>query len=523
MRVWGFPGRPMRWAGETGRSGRVIVIPMLRFFLTYLFFLGGLLLGELTQEETLQACRRHLASSEASERREAVLVLSKYEDPEVPGLLAQALGDRDASVRMAALVSLAENPAYVRQESAGVLACLQDSEVEIRRLASSLLPSCLGIHVSGRVTVAPGARVTSGSGQGEEGEAFLALALGDEDREVRKNALKATPFFAGSLPLAVVSPFLQEESPEEIALAVPLVVRANAPVSQRLAALRPLLSHPSPELRELLAKMLGEMPASWPVLEELSRDDVASVRGEALLSWCRLAPEEQRGALAEEVGEFLESREGAGISATLLRRLLHALEEFSPEGAEAAVASLLAREFPQESREELWLQVLRHPEWQKTLAISTVADALATQGNVPSLRRVLLSLLRKKAGEMTREDLRRLQRSPQVEARQCVLELLRSLPRELREEAVMGALLDEDISLRAKALEVLSSLRPEGWEELLVATLDDPSPVLQMAAAQGLSRSGTLFPASREALSRWLPQCPEGELKKRLTQRLQRK
>ncbi len=490
---------------------------MLRFLSLLLFALClGLQGAELSPRETVQACRRRLESPQASERREAVLILGKYSLPEVSELLGGSLEDADGAVRLAALVSLSENPLFLRQQSFRVRRLLRDPEVQVRRLASSLLSACLEEGPFAGEPPAPG----------EPGElsSLLADALADEDGEVRRNVLKATPFFHGSLPLASLAPFLDAPSLEVLSLAIPLVVRAEDAPSLRLAALSPLLEHPSPAIRELLARRLGELPGSEAALERLSRDASLSVRGEALLSRCRLASPQEGGALQEEVLALLSpSPGGESLSPEMLRRLLFALEGLSPQAAKEAVLARLGEERETGRLETLWMQVLRHQGWQKEVPLDLLVGAMAAHGGEPRLRSLLLSLLRKRAGEMGPGQLAALQGSPSPEARRSVLDLLRFLPASLGEEALMGCLTDEEVSLRARALEVLSSLRPLGWEELLAATLEDPEPSLQVTAAQGLARAGRLPPQVREAVALWLPQCPDPALGERLRKCLERR
>lgn len=473
--------------------------------------------AENTPQETLRECRQRLASPDAGIRRDAVLVVGKYDLPEVPALLAERLSDEDAGVRHCALVALSEKPAWLRENASAVLGLLRDPEVQNRRLASSLLAPCLGVFVSGRVHLAPSARISAGA---SADPALLENALVDSDEQVRANVLKALPYYGGRLAFDAVAPFLAADQPRELqALAIPLAVRAscNAP-RRRLQALAPFAKSPAAEIRALLATVLWECPGAAELLQTLSRDSDPRVRVAALLSRAKTAAPQEVEALSSEIAAALKEE---GVSDDDFSRLLDALWGLSPDAWWNALQTLLPDEsLPLPFQAELWTQAVRHRGHTDGLSPNLVTRAfLRLEGNRRA-RQVLFSLLRQRAPRLTAEELALLQASPRSGCRQAALDLVRQLPEALRAPVLEEALLDEDLSLRKRALELLPVIHPDGWEELLLATLDDPDPTLQNTAAKGLLRSRRKDPEFRDALQRWLSKCTDDSLSEQIQARL---
>ncbi len=479
---------------------------------------SAVLPAENTPQETLRECRQRLASPDAGIRLDAVLVVGKYDFPEVSALLAERLSDEDAGVRHCALVALSEKHAWLRENAPAVLGLLRDPDVQNRRLASSLVAPCLGVFVSGRVNLAPSARISTGA---SADPALLESALADPDEQVRANVLKALPYYGGRLAFDAVAPFLAAGQPRELqALAMPLAVRAscNAP-QRRLQALAPFAMSSSAEIRALLATVLWECPGAAELLQTLSRDSDSRVRVAALLSRAKIAAPQDAEALSSEIATALKDE---GISDDDFSRLLDALWSLSPDAWWETLQPLLSDEsLPLSFQAELWTQAVRHRGCTEGLSPRLVTQAfLRLEGNRRA-RQVLFSLLRQRAPQLTAEELALLQASPRSGCRQAALDLIRQLPEELRTPVLEEALLDEELSLRKRALELLPSIHPEGWEELLLATLDDSDPTLQNIAAKGLLRSRRKDPEFRDALQRWLPKCTDASLAEQIQRSLQ--
>lgn len=475
-------------------------------FLWVIFFFSCVVFGvQKSVQETIAECRKELsASSPAENRRAAVLVLGKYDAAEVTGLLKSCLKDSDVEVRRSALVALAEKPARLMLLGDALLECLADEDVHVRRLASSLLPDSHGVvrrvHEDTR-------RVTE----------LLERGLRDSDEEVRRNVLLAAKYFPESVEREALEPFLSNDSPEMVAQAISLAVRAPEEEGRALLELlAPLAKHPSEEVRRTLAEALSDVPEAFPLLAKLSLDAAAAVRAQALISrGVRQFPEDT--AFEADVLAELSKGESQELPA---ERLLGILFSSSPEAAWNFVREGLSAEASPRRQENAWTQVLRRKEWQELLTVPELCEAMTRLADQSRIRITLTTLLRKHAAELTPEQLRQLQESPLAACRKAVLDLCRSLPKNRQGDILMEALMDDDDAIRLQAVTMFSSVRPENWTAILLATLEDPNPVLQKAAAQGLSRVATSQEPVRIALIAWLPQCQDTELKARLERQL---
>ncbi|GEM_PF-4602343 len=468
--------------------------------------------------ETLDQCKAELqAEMPVETRRSAVMVLGKYDTPEVTKILGGCLSDKDVEVRRSALAALAEKPERLRAQAPAILNCMKDEDVHIRRYASSLISDCIGISIRGSVQLSPGSRITTGASKSITNAAeLLAHGLQDEDAEVRRNVLQGAQYFDVALPQKVVLPLLKDPSDQVVAQAISLAVRSEGDANTLLEACKPLLRHPNPQIRLTLANALAYCPDATELLLALSRDENQKVRYQALLSRARASSSGDDGL----VSEILNALSAGALASSEGERMLSLLADFQPESAWQFVRGVLEDDSNAALQETAWMQVVRHREWQERLELYQIVGAFCKFSDNSRIRMMLLSLLRKRAKELTAGELSRLQSSPLVSCRKVVFDLLRNLPSELQSEALTEALLDEDNSLRLQAVNQFSSLRPQGWEEILIATLEDPDAALQHAAAKGLMRDAKHNPEIKAALSAWLPKCADESLRTQIQNRL---
>lgn len=483
----------------------------MRILLAILFLLPLCFFAQQSVVETIAQCKEDLKVDAPLEtRRSAVLVLGKYDTPEVTAILGRCLSDDDVEIRRSALAALAEDPLRLRAQAPVVLNCLLDDDVHIRRYASSLIPDCLGIVIRGAVRLGPGSRIITSASKGiPNASELLVHGLQDADPEVRRNVLQGAQYFDVSLPQEVVLPLLKDPSDEVVSMAISLSVNAVGDSTVFLENYKALLRHPNPQIRLTLASALAGRADALGILQKLSHDEVPKVRHQALQSRARIFSLEDEG-LVDEIASALAD---SALVSEDGERLLSVLADVDSERAWQFIHGVLSGDGNSAMQESAWLQVVRHREWQESLELPLIVDALCQYSDNSRIRAMLLALLRKRTSELTSAEILRLQSSPLPSCRKIVFDLLRNLPAELQSEALMEALLDDDSALRLQAVNQFSSIRPQGWEAILIATLEDTDSALQHAAARGLLRGVTRNPEVKKALQDWLPQCTDASLR----------
>ncbi|MBR6471527.1 MAG: hypothetical protein IKS83_07000 [Victivallales bacterium] len=460
--------------------------------------------SNVSPETTLEQCRRELQPDSPLElRRRASLVVGKYLVPEASVLLGQCLKDEDAVVRRNALVSVGEEPFHLFRNQTGVLECLQDSDVNIRRLASSLMTQVLASSAGSR-----GSRPRLHGRLAE----LLNDALADEDAAVRRNVLVAVQDYGDFLQGKVVAALLKDSSAEVAVLAIRPYLMSDATPEAMLQTLLPLANHPDDAVRMALAAALAARPNSQ--LEKLylalSADDVAEVRGYALTMLLAVNPNDHKtlmlaGQLLLDEQAPLESR----------RRILRGVR-FLPEAEFwALMEPLLAVNQPTALREDAWRAIDTAVGVPEHLPMDRLAHEVIVEPDAV-VRRIQLSLLRRHWGTVKLEALTALQTSSYEDVRRAVFSLDAALPNEQRGELTLNGLLDESEAVRLEAIRRLCTLRPADWKQLLCDSLEDPSNVIAAAAAQGLlpfAKSDSVIAA---ALHDYLPRCADAGLRQQL-------
>lgn len=459
---------------------------------------------------TLEQCRAELQADQPVElRRRAVLVAGKYLVPAASELLGQCLLDPDAVVRRNALVSIGEEAFHLRANRVGVLQCLRDDDVNIRRLASSLLDEVLrGLRV---VRPEQAAELPP-----EQVAAFLNAALADEDAEVRRNVLATLQDVPVALSGAALAPFLEESASSTVILAITPYLMSDADAAAKCAALRPLASRPEREVRLALAEALAASapsPEFEALFRTLAQDELPEVRSCALAALLPMAPADD--TLVAAVRQLLTD---AGVAAESRVRLVEALRGFPPQRAWALLGPLLDRSQPEPVRLAVWQQLLFRKELQEELATGRLLGDFAGESSA-ALRRIQLSVLRRRQDALSSDDLARLQESAFADVRRSALSLSGKLSEDERIELIFSALLDEDESVRLEAVRLVASLRPPEWKQLLCDSLEESGEVAS-AAARGLLPVAKSDAQVAAALRRYLPRCRDASLRRQLQERV---
>ena len=476
-----------------------------------LLLIGGRLMSApvATTAATLAQCREELQPDQPVElRRRATLVVGKYLTAEASGLLAQCLQDEDAVVRRNALVSIGEEQFHLRQNRDGVFKCLRDKEVNIRRLASSLLDEVLVV-----TTPVPKEALS------EEKEQLISdinAALADEDAEVRRNVLAALQYTSLSLDGGVLTPFLQETSTATVILAITPYLMSDAELEEKCAVLMPLATRPEREIRLALAEALENMvsPTLLPLFQTLAKDELPEVRCCALFALLGLTPDD--ASLWQAIQHLLVDD---AVPAESRVRLLEGLRGFPPEQSWPVLEPLLMRSQPERLRLTAWQILLPRKELQESLPTNQLIREFLAEP-APTIRRIQLSILRRRQAELTADDLAKLQSGGFADVRRAALSLSAGFSLEQRMEFLFNALLDEDDSVRGEAVRLVASLRPPEWKQILCDSLDDHSASIAVAAARGLLPVVGNDNAVADALKKYLPRCQDAALRRQLVERL---
>lgn len=451
----------------------------------------------------LAQCREELSADQPVElRRRASLLVGKYLVPEASLLLGQCLQDEDAVVRRNALVSIGEETFHLRNNVDGVLGCLMDPEVNIRRLASSLLKNSL---------------MFMGVPKGGYTAELLNDALADEDAEVRRNVLIAVQGYGELLKGEVLESLLKDSAPSTVILAIRPYLMSDAAPERLLEALLPLASHPDQAVRLALAETLAARPLAQlkQLYWTLAQDEQPAIRGNALALLLKVFPEEQE---VLDGAKSLLMDEQAPLAARLA--ILNAARGLPGDLCWTMMEPMLDGAQAVPLREAAWRCMKDFPGMSRHLPVDRLVREVVEEGN-ESVRRIQVQLLRQQRGALDFEALEALQGSIHEDVRLAVFSLDAALPKEQRDELTVNGLLDDSESVRLEAIRRLGTLHPPQWKQLLCDSLEDPSAVIAAAAARGLLAWAKRDSVVTEALVNYLPHCEDLDLRRRLQERLQ--
>ena len=432
-----------------------------------------------TEEQTISRCLEDIRSGELARRRRAAMVIGKYSTPVAIEAVLLCLKDSDAQVRQSALVSLTEDRTMPVEARMPVLRLLKDENVHIRRLASSVLPDCMGVKLRGRFSMTGNVRIRAGATHSQEDldemRALVNGALTDEDASVRMNVLNASFCYPFALERTSLVPFFKEESD----LLRLLAARAYfSPENEGKASedvLAALAQDKSPQVRLELAKgVLTLLNEAEPVLVKLASDADNAV------------------ALAAIEG-CAKSRIPAGMELISV-----ALDDarFS-EGEKASLCRFLR--FYGENARPVLDKAMSSGGIPGSQAMSMILGGgfglvpieLAVRGiasNAIYVRRSALMYLRRHGAELQDAALQSMLNSPYADVRLALVDLLRTRGKSaVRDELAKDLCADDEMRVRNGALRLLSSIRPEGWIDILILALQvEESRDLREAAAISL-------------------------------------
>jgi len=460
-----------------------------------------------SEEDTVRRCLEDLQSQDAAVRRRGALVVGKYDVPEAREALARCLDDEDAQVRRSALVSLAEGHNLSEAVKLPVMRRLADTDVEVRRLASSLLPECLG--AMRRIMPVP-------FGLGEvprtkeqkpavdeqaEIKALIAGGLKDEDASVCQNVLRALRYYPQPVDRKLLERFLEGDSAEHILLALVAYARCQGDETERVAMVAPLVRRPEATVRGNLVRFLDTIQGeeALPVLRQLAEDGDDKVALSALRQLARRK--------VPEVFEKIKGRLFDGNSSLEERRqMLFCLTGYGPDALLPVCRQLLESKETPVALQAAALQMLGTREMQDKVKVTEILSLL----NHPDtrMRRAVMGLMHSRQQELSQDNLRDFEKTPYPDVRESLLRWSnKQKPWQL--DLARQYCVDDSAAVRLLALTVLFRERDDGWEEMAVAALEDDSTEIQMLAITQLMRMARVAPATLEAVEDYRQRCQD--------------
>ena len=467
------------------------------------------------EDTTVRRCLEDLASESAEVRRRGALVVGKYDVPEARAALLRCLEDNDAQVRRSALVSLGENRFLPTEVKLPVMRRLSDADVEVRRLASSMLRECLGGNrAQQRILPIPQAnrppvRMTHAKDaapsteaetkQEEEIKSLLTRGLEDSDASVRQNVLRALRYYPHPVDRRLLEGALRDDSAELCLLALQEYSRCEGEEDERVGVIAPLARRPEATVRSSLLRFLDTInsPAAVPVLWQLAEDSDDKIVLSALRQLARRQDNEAREKLTAMLRDTKRTPEER-------RQILHCLTSYGVEYVLSVCRELLADKETPAVLQAAALQLFSAIEFQDKVEVAEILPFL----NSPDarLRRAALSCLQVRRQKLTREHLRDFEKTAYHEVREAMLKWSKAEP-VWQLELARQYCVDDNAAVRKEALTILLRLHDDGWEEMAAAALEDESQEIQILAITQLLGMPKVSVETIEAVEEYRQRC----------------
>lgn len=457
-------------------------------------------------QETVDRALRDLESEDSQVRRDAVMVLGKYPAPQARAGVRQGLEDTTSEVRLAALVSLFENPRFYSDETAEkVIRLVGDSDASIRRIASNSLPMVLSGF---SLRFLPGSTSPVRS-YPDDVEAILQDAFQDEDVTVRRNMVSHMQNLGISLPDETLIALLHDPD-REVAIQSLRFVRSQLPPQKFAEEARFLSEHSDRLFRVELTRTLAShhLPAAREALEILSEDADGEVAVEAALALF------QQERSLERYDRLVDEIETQTPPQATLRRVIRAASSLGNQGKPYLDAWL------DHSSPEVRLEVLPLylPRFSEGLDAAFFVELL--RDSSPEVRDYVLDFLQRNPQSTEPDILQALSANPYDEVRKAAAGFSTFIPLPEAEDILLELMLDDVTNVRMAALREIGNRRISGWEEILGFSLYDPDLSIQATALEGLFR--TVTPETLSLLRAFAEDRPGSSLHPRIETHLER-
>jgi len=447
-----------------------------------------------TEAETIAKCLEDLKSPQVEQRRRAALVIGKYTTPQAQQALLACLQDPDRDVRQSALVSLTEGNTLPQAAKPWIFRLLKDSDVHIRRLASSLLPDAIGVSMT-NVSFSPNVRIkASGNRTPEENQEALACmeaALADSDLSVRRNVLRASRFFPGSFSAQALEPFFDNEDNELRCLALLAYESAHVDGATRSEKISRLVKDPFPQVRLILVSLATVCGNDGlPLLRQLMEDGDSNVRLEAIKQYVQTLQPDSLPVLQQALFNPTIPEKQRAL-------LVHLLLYFK-ENAEPILTKLLDDPSPAIQAEALRLMASGR---NGNLSVDFCLRKLSSDN--ADVRRQCLLTIQRQLMNPSPEQIKQLVSQPYSDVRLAAIQSL--LPRlkdkQAMEPFLLDACTDDFPAVRASAVRQVVMRRITGWEEILAAAAEDEAQEVR-SIAERFKRIPSMSPNQNRTLPR---------------------
>ena len=441
-----------------------------------------------SQSETIIRAGKDLRHVDVGRRVGAAKLLGKYPGSQSSFLLVGALDDKSPLVRRSVMVSLAEHasngyPLYDKSLVEKVYSKLSDSDVEVRREVSTMIPRLVsGMRRSGVEVVEINGRRIFRSVPPKIRADLLQItqkAFLDSDAIVRQNVLKYHIYLGVPLPVSTLVKLLGD-SDLGVLLAALDRITSNAGRSEVVDRIEELSRHPDRGIRLKIvsvARDANRFHARYrSILRAMMKDQDSQVLSMAAVELARFG-ESIPSSTVQQIKQYLLGVEGMSTQVTTI---LYAISAMGSDG----IGVYAALTDHSSSR-------IRKVSWQRYLSLSSGWNKPrlwipATKDRDKGVREAVLTMLRGRPITLNSDEMASLVNSKYADVRIFAAQLLLSVNKSVLGEFSFDLLIDENSIVRSTTIRAMGSRKVNGWVKVMTRSLLDDDFVIQQAAMEAL-------------------------------------
>ena len=441
-----------------------------------------------SEEKTIERAQEGLKSTEVGSRVGAAKLLGKYRSIKTSILLISALDDESALVRRAAMVSIAEHasngfPVYDKALAEKIYSKLGDSDVEVRREVSTMIPRIISpmrrsgmelIEINGRKVYRSVSSAMRPDLYKMTQDAFL-----DKDAIVRQNVLKYHTYLSVPLPLLSLEKLLSDS---DLGVLLTALDRISSSASQPriVNRVKVLSKHANKGIRlkvVAVARNANSYHSDYRgILREMTNDSDPEVLSMAAVELARFG-ERVPGKVVEQIKNFLLGVNGLSTQVTTI---LYTVSSLGVDGAE--IYKALTEHSSSQIRAIAWQRFINLSEGWRDSSVWLPA----TKDPDPKVRKVVLNGLRGQSNNLSEKQLGVLVESGFSDVRIFAAQSLLDASQSTVESLGFNLLIDEDTIVRSTTIRAMSARRVPGWLTIMKRSLLDTDYVIQRSAMDGL-------------------------------------
>jgi HEAT repeat protein len=441
-----------------------------------------------SEEKTIERAQEGLKSTEVGSRVGAAKLLGKYRSIKTSILLISALDDESPLVRRAAMVSIAEHasngfPVYDKALAEKIYSKLGDSDVEVRREVSTMIPRIISpmrrsgmelIEINGRKVYRSVSSAMRSDLYKMTQDAFL-----DKDAIVRQNVLKYHTYLSVPLPLLSLEKLLSDS---DLGVLLTALDRISSSASQPriVNRVKALSKHANKGIRlkvVAVARNANSYHSDYRgILREMTNDSDPEVLSMAAVELARFG-ERVPGEVVGKIKNFLLGVNGLSTQVTTI---LYTVSSLGVDGAE--IYKALTEHSSSQIRAIAWQRFINLSEGWRDSSVWLPA----TKDPDPKVRKVVLNGLRGQSNNLSEKQLGVLVESAFSDVRIFAAQSLLDASQSTVESLGFDLLIDEDTIVRSTTIRAMSARRVPGWLTIMKRSLLDTDYVIQRSAMDGL-------------------------------------